>query len=251
MALTANRELNRFVDQELRSFGVAAAEKIFKGSLVGFQRSTGFVRKLVSGDVFAGVAYEESDNTGGAAGAIAIRLYTQGDFVLPVNNAAQGWAGAPLYAVDDEKASIVFGGGKSRCGILLEATSASEGVVRITPAVAAQTEHVVSVQLQSLTTAATVNALFITQRAVKIVGIDVSFNTKPDAGSLNIGTDAADPDDLVDAFDLTTLTNDQPTSLTLVTRDVAVGFRIWAKVGQASSTAGVGGMLTVRYIELP
>ena len=58
MALTANRELNRFVDQELRSFGVAAAEKVFKGALVGIDRSSGFVRNLVSGWIHKGSTSE-------------------------------------------------------------------------------------------------------------------------------------------------------------------------------------------------
>ncbi len=251
MALTANRELNRFVDQELRSFGVAAAEKVFKGALVGIDRSSGFVRNLVSGDVFAGVSYEEADNTGGAGGEVAVRLYTQGDFVLPVTNAAQGWVGAPVYAVDDEDTSVIFGEGKSFCGALLEAVSATTGVVRIMPLSASQVEQTVSVALESLTSSSTTNPVLITQRAIKIVNIDVSFNSKPDAGALDIGTDAVDPDELVDAFDLTSLTDNQPSTPALVTRDVGADVRIWAKVGQASAAAGVGGMLTVRFVELP
>ncbi len=52
-------------------------------------------------------------------------------------------------------------------------------------------------------------------------------------------------------LDLSTLTDDTPAALTIVARDVAAGARVWAKVGQASSVAGVGGLLTVRYVELP
>ncbi len=55
----------------------------------------------------------------------------------------------------------------------------------------------------------------------------------------------------MDAFDLSTLTDDTPAALTTVARDVAAGARVWAKVGQATSMAGVGGLLTVRYVELP
>ena len=46
MALTANRELNRYVDQELRSFPVAASQHVWKGALVGVDRSTGYVQFL-------------------------------------------------------------------------------------------------------------------------------------------------------------------------------------------------------------
>ena len=70
MALTASRELNRFVDQELRSFSVAAVARVFKGAIVGVERSTGHVRNLQSGDQFAGIAYEEVNNSVGAGGAV-------------------------------------------------------------------------------------------------------------------------------------------------------------------------------------
>lgn len=251
MPLVANRELNRFVDQELRSFGIVAGGHVFKGSLAGIKRATGYVRALVAGDVFAGVAYEEADNTGGAGGDLAVRLYTQGDFIMPVNNAAQGWAGAPVYAVDDATASVVFGGGQSACGVLIEALSATTGIVRIRPASAPQVEHVVSAALESLTGTATTNPVLISQRAIKVVNIDVSFNTKPDAGVLDVGTGAAVPNELVAAFDLTTVTNGQPSTVPLVARDVATATRVWARVSAATAAAGVGGMLTVRYVELP
>ena len=35
MALTKNREVDHYVDQELRTLGVGAAKNIFKGALVG------------------------------------------------------------------------------------------------------------------------------------------------------------------------------------------------------------------------
>ena len=55
----------------------------------------------------------------------------------------------------------------------------------------------------------------------------------------------------MNAFDLTTLTAHTPQLMTLWSRDVAKAQRIWAKVGQASSTAGAGGLVTMRYVELP
>src|SRR5512140_3738312 len=106
MALTANRELSRYVDQELRSFPVAAAEHIWKGALVGVDRATGGARNLIAGDAFAGVAYEEADNTGGDDGAISVRLYTQGDFVLPVQNVAAALVGSPVFALSTEEAEV-------------------------------------------------------------------------------------------------------------------------------------------------
>ncbi|HVP11857.1 MAG TPA: hypothetical protein VMV94_11805 [Phycisphaerae bacterium] len=251
MALTANRELNRYVDQELRTFPVAASQHIYKGAIVGVNRSTGHVRHLVAGDLFAGIAYEEMDNNGGAGGDKMVRLYTQGDFVLTVNNATQASVGGSVYATSDEVTSVVASQGASYCGMLMAVVATNTGIVRIQPLAAGQVEHVVSVRLDSLTSAATKNAVMITQRAVKVISIDVSFLTVPNAGNLDVGTGPTTPNQLVAAFNLATLTPNTPTSLTLASRDVAKGLHVWAKVGQASSTAGECGMLTVRYVELP
>jgi hypothetical protein len=49
MALTANREINRYVDQELRSYRVAGGAHVFKGALVGVNRTTGFARPTPPG----------------------------------------------------------------------------------------------------------------------------------------------------------------------------------------------------------
>ena len=54
-----------------------------------------------------------------------------------------------------------------------------------------------------------------------MVSIQVSCNTKPDAGTLDVGTDNSAPHELVNGFNLTTLTNNTPSSLTLAGRDVA------------------------------
>lgn len=251
MALTANRELNRYVDQELRTFPVGASQHIYKGALVGVNRSTGYVRQLVAGDLFAGIAYEEMDNSSGQGGDKMIRLYTQGDFVLTVNNASQTWIGAPVYATGEEVASVVVSQGASFCGVLVALVAANTGIVRIQPMVGGQIEHVVSVRLDSSTSALTKNAVMITQRAVKVVSIDVSFLTVPNSGNLDVGTGTSTPNQLVNAFSLATLTPNTPATMTLNGRDVAKNMHIWAKVGQASSTAGECGVLTVRYIELP
>ncbi|MFH1419458.1 MAG: hypothetical protein ABII12_14375 [Planctomycetota bacterium] len=251
MALTASRELNRYVDQELRTFPVGASQKVWKGALVGVDRSTGHVRNLVAGDTFAGIAYEEIDNSAGSGGDLMIRLYTQGDFVLTTNNASQSWVGSPVYATSDDVTGVLATLGASYCGILMSVVGPNKGIVRIQPLAADQVEHAAHVPLTSSTSSATKNPVMITQRAIKIKSVEVSFNTVPDQGALDVGTDASDPDEVVNAFNLATLTANTPTSLNLVSRDIAVGVRVWAKVGQASSSAGDCGILTVRYSELP
>lgn len=251
MALSANRELNRYVDQELRSFPIAEAAHIFKGAIVGVERASGFVRPLVAGDVFAGIAYEEADNSGGLDGAASVRLYTQGDFILPVQSATQDLVGAPVYAAGDDVATANPQPGASYAGILMALAGANVGVVRILPMGAPQIEKSVQAVLASSTSAATTNPILITQRAIKIIGIQVSFNTIPNQGNLDVGTDNSDPDEIVDAFNLASLTAHTPAAMTLAGVNVGKNLRLWAKVGQASSTAGVGGVLSLRYYELP
>jgi hypothetical protein len=251
MALTANRDLKRYVDQELRSYAVAASQHIWKGALLGIERSTGYVRNLVAGDVFAGVAYEEMDNSSGSGAAKNVRLYTQGDFILTVNNATQALAGSLVFALDSETTGLTSSQGASHCGMLLGMVSASQGIVRIDPMKVSQIEHALEVPLVSSTSGATTNPVMITQRAIKIVSVQVSFNTVPNSGALDVGTDNSDPDEVIDAFNLATLTAHTPSLLTPFSRDVAKNLRVWAKVGVATTTAGVGGTLSIRYIELP
>jgi hypothetical protein len=85
---------------------------------------------------------------------------------------------------------------------------------------------------------------------VVIVRAMVWFETKPGSGNLDVGTDASDPDELVDAFSLATLSNGVASNLALAGTAVAANTRIWAKVSQGS-TAGVGGGLALEYFELP
>ena len=78
MALSASRQVDRFVDQELRTFRVKGTTKIYRGAFLGIT-SAGVLRGLVAGDVFAGIAYEEIENTGADSAKVA-RVYTLSDF---------------------------------------------------------------------------------------------------------------------------------------------------------------------------
>jgi hypothetical protein len=243
--------LNRYVDQELRTFLVGASQHIYKGALVGVNRSTGHVRQLVAGDLFAGIAYEESDNSSGSGGDKTIRLYTQGDFVLTVTGAAQTNVGGPVFAGNEEAATVTGSPGASYCGVLLAAVATNTGLVRIQPMAAGQVEHLSNTALVSSTSGITKNPVMITQRALKIVSVEVSFLTVPNSGNLDVGSGASTPTQIVNGFNLASLTANTPASISPYSRDVAKGLEIWAKVGQASSTAGECGVLTMRYVELP
>lgn len=101
MALTVNRDLNHYVDQELREVQVAASTHIFKGALVGLTNG-GFARPLVAGDLFVGIAYEEVDNTAGSDGDLSGRVFTQGDFEHALSGATLANIGAAVYASADD-----------------------------------------------------------------------------------------------------------------------------------------------------
>jgi len=251
MPLTANRELSRYVDQELRSFPVAAAGQVFKGALVGLDRATGHVRNLAAGDLFAGIAYEATDNSTGAGGERNVRVYTLGDFILTASGANTTWVGAPVYAEDDATTTVLPTAGQSYCGSLIAFLGNGQGIVRIEPFGASAIEHAVHVPLASDTAAATVNPILIATRAVKLISAEVTFDTPPDQGGLDVGWSDVDPDEIVNNFNLAGLAEHTPTPLSLLSRDVAQGERLWARVGQASSAPGVGGLLSIRYIELP
>jgi len=105
--LSANVEIDRFVDQELREFPVAAAVYIYKGALVGLHPVTGYLKPFEGGDIFVGIAYEEMDNSSGAAGAVNCQVYTEGDFELTVTGVSIADSGREVYAVADDAVSLV------------------------------------------------------------------------------------------------------------------------------------------------
>ncbi len=251
MAITANRELNRYVDQELRSFEVLASEHIYKGALVGLDRSTGYVRNLEAGDSFAGIAYEEIDNSGGANGDLSVRVYTQGDFILPVSGAARVLIGSPAWAADNESTSVFPQIQSSYVGSLIAVVGTNLGIVRIRPFETAGNEKSVAIDLNSSTSQANLHTVMITQRPTRIHSVEVRFATVPDAGALDIGVNPSDPDAIINNFNLATLSPATNENLTISDRDQPADVRILARVGQASSTAGVDGVLMIRYFELP
>jgi len=129
MALSANRELDHYVDQELRSFEVAAAAHIYKGALIGLNTS-GYARALVAGDAFVGIAYEEADNSSGTNGAESVRVYTQGDFGHALAGAAQAQVGDAVYASADDTLTFTATS-NSYVGVAVDVPSSGNVIVRL------------------------------------------------------------------------------------------------------------------------
>lgn len=129
MALTANRELDRYVDQELRQYAVASGAHVYKGGFVGLNAS-GYARALVAGDRCVGIAYEEADNTGGADAATRVRVFTLGDFPHTLAGAALADIGRPVYASADDTLTLAAAG-NSFVGWVVDRPSANAVIVRL------------------------------------------------------------------------------------------------------------------------
>ncbi len=131
MALTASREVDRYVDQELRSFQVKDATTIYKGAFVGLD-GDGYARGLVAGDPFVGIAYEKIDNSAGADGDLSVRVYTLGDFELSLSGATIASLGRPVFASADDTLTFT-GAGNSYVGLVQDVSAANKIILRIDP----------------------------------------------------------------------------------------------------------------------
>ena len=131
MTLSANANVNHFVDQELREFPVAAAVHVYKGARVGLDPA-GYLKAFVPGDLFAGIAYEEADNSSGAAGAISCRVYVLGDFELTITGVALTDAGAPVFATADNTQALT-GHPDAYMGRVVHYLTTNTALVRLRP----------------------------------------------------------------------------------------------------------------------
>lgn len=69
-AITANANITRLADNEIRKYALAAGVHVWRGSLVGMNPTTGYCGPFdaTTYSTFIGIAEEEADNTNGAAG---------------------------------------------------------------------------------------------------------------------------------------------------------------------------------------
>jgi len=87
----------------LIAYPLAAGARVFQGALVAVTSATGLAAPAAdaAGVVCVGVAYESADNTGGAAGALAVRVQKTGLYRYPKTGAAQTDVGKTARVVDD------------------------------------------------------------------------------------------------------------------------------------------------------
>ena len=248
MALSSDVNVNRYLDQQLRTLAVKGSTTIYRGGLVGLDRASGYVRELNAVDQFQGLAYEQCDNSSGSNGDREVIVFTQGDFEFSLAGAAKTDIGKPVFASDDNTLTL-SGASASYIGMIVDVPSSGQIIVRLDPQ--RRLTHTITVPLNSQVGSATSNPVACFSTAAVIVKAQTWFETAPDAGTLDVGTDNSDPDEIVDNFDLSSLTDHQASTLTLAGTSVSANMRLWAKVGGASSSAGVGGGLSIEYFNLP
>jgi len=129
MALSANREVDRYVDQELRSYPVAASTHVYKGAFVTLNAS-GYAEPLSAGDRFVGLAYEEADNSSGANADIRVRVFTLGDFGHTLTGATVADVGRAVYAGADNTLTFTPGG-NTFVGYVKDWVTTNEIIVRL------------------------------------------------------------------------------------------------------------------------
>ena len=81
----------------------AAAVNLYQNTIAFWDASTGFVTNddNAGANPFAGIVYQQCDNSGGSAGDKTVELWTEGVFRLTGSSFTQGTAGDLIYATDN------------------------------------------------------------------------------------------------------------------------------------------------------
>lgn len=120
-------------DGALVLYPLGAGVHIRKGGLLAVVSATGLVQPASdsAGLVFVGVAYEESDNTGGAAGAKSVRVLKTGIYTYAKTAAVQADTGKAAFAVDDGTVSTAPTADSLICGVVVATPDAQTVQIRI------------------------------------------------------------------------------------------------------------------------
>jgi hypothetical protein len=131
-ALTSSYDARR-KDGALVRYPLGAGVHVRKGGLLTAAAATGLVQPATdsAGVVFVGVAYEESDNTLGLAGAQAVRVLKTGVFTYAKTAAAQTDVGKTAFVVDDNTVSTAATTDSIACGIVVGVPDALTVQIRI------------------------------------------------------------------------------------------------------------------------
>lgn len=118
MTALSNSYDARRKDGALVLYPLGAGVHVRKGGLLAVAAATGLVQPASdsAGLVFVGVAYEDSDNTGGAAGAKSVRVLKTGVFSYAKAAAVSADTGRTAFVVDDGTVSTAATTDSVACG---------------------------------------------------------------------------------------------------------------------------------------
>lgn len=199
-ALSANASVSSR-EAGLGHLSVAAATHIYRNAIVGL--SGGYARGLVSGDRFAGIAYDEADNSSGAAGAATVQVHTLGEFILTGSGFAITDVGKKVYASDDGTISVTGGAG-SYIGVCTGYVSATQlrvlidvqtdKRVKITTVASVTNVTITTAMLNGvvIVTGTTASNLNLPAAATAGAGAWVTFMKTGATGALTIEPDASE-----------------------------------------------------------
>ena len=132
MAVTANQVIKRQGGNWKRKNVPSAASKHhYEGCAVFLDAAgRGTDVKVDANTVFAGIAISEVDNSSGAADALNVEVWGDGDFQLPVTGATLALQGTPVYASDNFTFTMTAGTNPP-IGTLTKFVSTGIGIVTI------------------------------------------------------------------------------------------------------------------------
>ncbi len=130
-ALSASYDARR-KDGALVAYPLGAGAHVFKSALLAVA-ATGLVQPAgdAPGLVFAGVAYEETDNTAGTPGAKTVRVLKTGVFTLAKAGAVQADVGKTALVVDDATVATAPTADNLACGVVVGIADGAHVQVRI------------------------------------------------------------------------------------------------------------------------
>jgi hypothetical protein len=126
-ALSANTAYTG-ADDGLGYGPVKGTTHVYRNAFVG--ATAGYLRGLVAGDKFMGIAYEEVDNSSGSDGDLQVQYAQKGEFLLTGAGFAATDVGKQVFASDDCTLTLTATG-NSRVGIIQRYVSSTQVWVRI------------------------------------------------------------------------------------------------------------------------
>ena len=132
MTVTSSYDARR-KDGALVLYPLGAGVHVRKGGLLAVAAGTGLAQPASdsAGLVFIGVAYEEADNTGGAAAAKSVRVLKTGVYTYAKAAAVQTDVGKAAFVVDDGTVSTAATTDSIACGSVVGVPSAVSVQIRI------------------------------------------------------------------------------------------------------------------------